>query len=133
MRIGEPQKYTVEGVAFWASSIAEPRLAQQEFIREALVGASEWTPEEDAAVGRKLEEATYQFLAETVVRIENLQDAEGIDITAWRDDLPRLVPPPLLKELAARIFDYRIDEAGDEGNAPSGSESSPSTTTEDEH
>lgn len=132
MRLKQPEKYTVEEVVFWVRSDWEARRQHQDKVR-AHVDDEDAPDEERVEANLAREQAAIDLIAETVTRIENLEDADGTPITEWSEEVRWGLPEPVVEDLLSRIMFYQSDDRlgevvkTDSADSPS----PPETTTPD--
>ena len=132
MRIGEPEKYTVEDVVFLVSRKWGPRKVQRNTL-EALPPAAAGDTEAELARAAAVEKGVLDMLDQVILRIEGLVGEDGEPITEWSRELALELPEPLIAELGNRVIRNASDtRLGNSPETPEATpEASPSTTTED--
>jgi hypothetical protein len=123
MRLGQAEDYTIEDVTFRVRSEWRIRRAHEDRCRE-LRPRPDMTDEEKEQAGEARVASALQMLAEAIVSISGLEDADGAPITAWTDDVRWALPEPMVAELMSRVTLYQSDERLGELNTPN--EASPS-------
>ena len=133
MKIGEPEKYTVEDVVFLVSRKWGPRKVQQ----EALAALPKLPGDvADAMVfierSNAIEDLTLNMLQQVVLSIENLVGEDDQLITEWSREVAMLLPESVCDELATRVMRYESDTRLGNPEMPEATELPPSTSTEGE-
>ena len=129
MRIGTPDKYTVEGVVFLVS----PKWGPRKVHEQALAAVPE--PEaqnltSNLAYKDAIERVTLTMLDSAILGIEGLVGEGDEEITEWSHDLWNDLPEPFLNDLVSRIMQYEAD--GRSGEVEKPTEPPPETTTEED-
>lgn len=142
MQIGGTEAYTIDDLVFHVRIAWGPRRVLEDGWPELVMArtAAEGLVEK-ATVDQRIVAAFMDLLRQVVVRIDNLQAADGVPVVEWSDAIADELPAPVFQELCSRVreslSDVRLERAkaealaGEPGNAESGPPSSPVATTEE--